>query len=127
VTVSRALSAEENNRYPWASRINDYVPVGRLRHAALTASGIGLLVLTIGAGVLFLQATNVREGIGLTTTLFGQITLVVSGVLIGFGFVFGIITAITALVHNAMTPLVWSVAALTPGLVALFIVASRTL
>jgi hypothetical protein len=124
--VARALTADEHNRYPWATRINDYVPVGRPRRYALTASGIGLLVLIAGAGFLFLTSTNVREGIGLTTTTFGRITLAVSGAFLLFGFVVGIATAVTAVIRNAMTPLVWSLAAAAPGFIALLVYAARS-
>ena len=33
--MARALTADEQQRYPWATRISDFVPVGRWRKIGL--------------------------------------------------------------------------------------------
>jgi len=109
--VARALTVEEQQRYPWASRIIDYVPVGTLRKVGLWAAVLALVCFLAGTVALALVAVDIRDTLG-------RITLAVSGVLAVAGFVLGLVGLIPALMRSATGPLLWSLAAMVPGLAA---------
>jgi len=123
--VARTLTADEQVRYPWASRITDYVPVGRLRKAALLCAGAGLLVLVVGMGIIVLRSVSIRHGLHVKSSPLGQVTLISSFALFGVAFVVGAVTAVSAWIRGAKTPLVWSLGAMVPGVVVLLIYFTR--
>jgi hypothetical protein len=112
--MARVLTADEQLRYPWATRIGDYVPVGRARKLALLAVGVGVAVLILGLGFLYVTADDVRHGVAVRGPVIGWLTLIIPGVLFAIAFVIGCVTAVPALIHKATTPLVWSLCAIAP-------------
>ena len=116
--MARALTVEEQQRYPWASRIIDYVPVGTLRKVGLWAAVLALVCFLAGTVALALVAVDIRDGVSYNSGTLGRITLAVSGVLAVAGFVLGLVGLIPALMRSATGPLLWSLAAMVPGLAA---------
>jgi hypothetical protein len=110
--MARALTVDEQARYPWASRIVDYVPVGRLRHIAVYLSAAGLTLLLITFAVVAATDQNVRNGVHVTASMPGRLGLWVALGLMAAGFVLGVYTAVQAVVRSAKGALVWSVFAL---------------
>jgi hypothetical protein len=120
--MARALTADEKLRYPWASRVTDFVPAGRWRSSALLCAGLGVVAFGLGAGFLYVTAADVRAGVSLTSGTIGRLTLVIGGSLLIYAFVTGLITGVTALIKNAMTPLMYSLGAMAPVLIFALIV-----
>jgi hypothetical protein len=116
--VSRALTAEEQTRYPWASRINDYVPVGRLRKIGLGVAVVSVACFLAGSMALVLIAVDIHDGVRYLSGTLGRLTLIASGLLAVVAFVLGAVGAFPAAARNARGALLWSVAAMSPALVA---------
>jgi len=112
--MARALTADEQQRYPWATRISDFVPVGRWRKTGLACVVAALVVLALGIGYLYLSASNIKRGVEIVDRTIGIGSLGIAGALVVIAFVIGIVTGIQALVHSAKTPLVWSLACIAP-------------
>lgn len=114
--MARALTQQEKVRYPWASRIVDYVPIGRWRKIALAAAVGGLSLYALGIlGIYFFSPYLLIEH-GLPVGVAEYIVMVPSFVAMGVGFVLGLVTAVTALLRRARPALIWSVGAMLPGL-----------
>jgi len=114
--VARALSPQELTRYPWASQITDYVPVGRLRKVAVGCTAVGIVFLVIGTIVSLAMATNIHHALALkhpvlAIGVFGGI------VLAGIGILLGVVTGVQAVVKGFRSLLLWSAAAIVPALV----------
>ncbi|HMK91374.1 MAG TPA: hypothetical protein VK576_00090 [Thermoleophilia bacterium] len=114
--MARALSPQELTRYPWASQITDYVPVGRLRKLAVGCTAVGLVFLVIGTIVSLAMATNIHHALALkhpvlAIGVFGGI------VLAGIGILLGVVTGVQAVVKGFRSLLLWSAAAIVPALV----------
>ena len=120
--VARALTVEEQQRYPWASRINDFVPIGSFRKVGLGAAVLALACFVLGTVALCLVAVDIRNGVSYTSGTLGRVTLAVSGALAVAGFVLGLLGVVPALVRNAKGPLLWSLAAMVPALAAVVFV-----
>ncbi len=106
--MARTLTADEQARYPWASRIIDYVPVGRLRHLAVYLSAAGLTLLLLTFAVVAATEQNVRNGVHVTASMPGRLALWVSLGLMAAGFACGVYTAVQAIIRSAKSPLAWS-------------------
>lgn len=119
--MARPLTADEKLRYPWASRITDFVPVGRTRRLGVLLAVGGLVVLAVGWGGIYITVNNVHAGVSITGGIAGRIVLAVSGSLMGAGLVIGLVTGVSALMRSAKTPLVWSIFATVPGAVAIVV------
>jgi hypothetical protein len=113
--MASALTADEQQRYPWATRISDFVPVGRWRKIGLACVGAAVVILAIGIGYLYLTAENIKRGVEIVDRTIGIGSLGIAGVLVAIAFVIGIVTGIQALIHSAKTPLVWSLACIAPA------------
>lgn len=116
--MARALTVEEQQRYPWASRINDYVPIGTIRKVGLGAAALALVCFLVGTVALCLVAVDIRNGVNYTDGTLGRVTLAVSGSLAVAGFVLGLLGVVPALRRNATGTLLWSLAAMAPAVAA---------
>lgn len=114
--MSRALTSEEKLRYPWASQITDFTPVGRWRRAALTVAGVGLAWYVLGVLFIFFFTSHLDMRRGLPDGAVEAAVLWPAMGLIALGFLGGLATGVQAVVRAARTPLVWSVFAMLPGL-----------
>lgn len=120
--MARPLTPEELTRYPWASQISDYVPVGRLRTWGLLIGLAGLVVVVVGAVVSLAQAINIHHAVtmhhfatALGVYLGGALTIT-AAVLGGITLVQGIAR------RGSFSVLVWSILAIVPLLVMVFFV-----
>jgi hypothetical protein len=113
--VARPLTPDELTRYPWATQISDYVPVGRLRAIGALLGIAGLVVLLIGALVSVAAAQNVHHAVAmdhLPTKL---------GVYLGLALtivaaLIGVVTLVQGLLKRGSLTLVWwSVVAIAPA------------
>ena len=122
--MARPLTPDELTRYPWASQISDYVPVGRLRTWGVLLGLAGLVVVLIGAIVSLAEAVSIHHAVTmhhLPTKL---------GVYLGMALaiaaaVLGAITLVQGIVRRASASvLLWSITAIVPLLIVLFVVRS---
>ena len=120
--MARPLTPDELTRYPWASQISDYVPVGTLRTAALLTGLAGLVALMFGTVVSLAMAENIHHAVTM------QHLPTVLGVYVGIALtsvaaVIGIVTAVQGIVQRGSLSLLWwSAGAIAPAvLVYLFI------
>ena len=65
--MARPLTPDELARYPWASQISDYMPVGRLRKSAVYFGLAGLTILLIGAIFSLAEAQNIHSAVPCAT------------------------------------------------------------
>lgn len=114
--MARTLSPDELSRYPWATRINDYVPVGPIRKAALLSSVLGALVLLAGVIASLAMAENIHHAVNMGH-LPTKVGVYGSMVLTGIGGVLGIITGIQALLKSANSLVWWAAGAVIPALI----------
>jgi hypothetical protein len=120
--VARPLTSDELTRYPWASRIGDYVPVGRLRTMAVLIGLGGLAVLLLGCIVSLAAAENIRNAVTMShwataAGVYGSIALS------AMGAVLGAVTLVQWLMRRgSITPLVWSIGAFVPLLVIVYLI-----
>ncbi len=120
--MARALTPDELTRYPWASRIGDYVPVGRLRTTAVLIGVGGLLVLLLGCIVSLAAAENIRHAV--TMSHWGTAAGVYGGIaLSAVGAVLGVVTLVQWFSRRgSIAPLLWSLGAFVPVLVIVFLI-----
>jgi hypothetical protein len=114
--VSRALTPEEKVRYPWASRITDYVPVGFWRRLGLGLTGGGVSVLVLGVLVIYLFTSHLHLHHGVPRGADEWAVFGVSSVLLAAGFVIGLVTGISAWLRQGRQALMWSLGAALPPL-----------
>jgi len=110
--MPRALTEPERLRYPWASQITDYVPVGRLRRIGLFLATAGFALLAVGMLVIYVVTMHVRLHHGVPGRLVEWIVYLASMALVGAGFVIGLVTAGSAVARRARLPLLYSVGAI---------------
>jgi len=119
--VARSLTPDELARYPWASQISDYVPVGKLRKYAVYLGLVGLVVLLVGAIFSLAQAENIHRAVTmhhLPTELgvYGGMALTLVAAALG------VLTGVQTLIkHGSLSLLAWSAGAILPA-VLLFLV-----
>ncbi len=120
--MARPLTPDELTRYPWASQIGDYVPVGRLRTIAVLIGVGGFIVLLIGCIVSLAAAENVRHAV--TMSHWATAAGVYGGIaLAGLGAALGIVTLVQWFSRRgSLAPLVWSICACLPLLVIVFLI-----
>jgi hypothetical protein len=120
--VARPLTPDELTRYPWASQISDYVPVGTLRAAGLLIGIAGVIVLLFGTIVSLAQAENIHHAVTmqhLPTVLGVYIGLVLTTV----AAVIGVVTAVQGIAkRGAWSLLWWSAGAIAPVLLVVFVI-----
>ena len=120
--MARSLTPDELTRYPWASQISDYVPVGRLRAIGALVGIAGLVVLLVGALVSVAAAQNVHHAVAmnhLPTKLGGYLGMVLAGV----AAVIGVVTLVQGIVKRGSLTLVWwSAVAIVPALVMFLVI-----
>lgn len=119
--MARALTQAELNRYPWASQITDYVPVGRLRKVGLACTGAGVVVLLVGIIISLALATNIRNAVSMDHPIVA-IGVYIGIVLAATGLVIGIVTGVQALARGVRSLLLWSLATVAPALLMLAVV-----
>ena len=119
--MARALSQDEQVRYPWASRIVDFVPVGRLRHIGIYVSLGGLTMLVVSLIVVVVTSQNVRNGVHLEASTLGRVAADVSLLVMAAGFVIGLVGLVQAVVRNAKLPMLWSLMAMWELPLAMFL------
>ena len=120
--MARPLTPDELTRYPWASQISDYVPIGRLRTWGLLLGLAAWSVVLVGAIVSLAQAINIHHAV----TMHHLATAL--GVYIGTAMtiaaaVLGVITFVQGIARRgSFSVLLWSVMGIVPLLVMLFVV-----
>ena len=123
--MARALTTQELTRYPWASQITDYVPVGRLRKVAVGCTVVGVVFLILGTIVSLAMATNIHHALALkhpvlAVGVFGGI------VLGGIGILLGVVTGVQAVLKGFRSLLLWSAAAIVPAAVMIVVIYAVT-
>jgi len=120
--VARQLTPDELTRYPWASQIGDFVPVGRLRTIAVLIGIGGFFVLLLGCIISLAAAENIRHAV--TMSHWATAAGVYGGIaLSAVGAVLGAVTLVQWLSRRgSLTPLVWSIGAFVPLLVIVFLI-----
>ncbi len=119
--MARPLTPDELARYPWASQISDYMPVGRLRKSAVYFGLAGLTILLIGAIFSLAEAQNIHSAVTMRHLptkigVYGGMALTLIGAALG------VVTAIQGIVHRgAHSLLLWSAAAIAPALLVFFV------
>jgi hypothetical protein len=119
--VARPLTPDELARYPWASQITDYVPVGRLRKYGVYLGLAGLTVLLLGAIFSLAQAENIHHAVTmhhLPTELgvYGGMALTLIAAALG------VLTGVQSIVrHGSISLMLWSVAAIAPALLVFLV------
>jgi hypothetical protein len=118
--VARPLTPDELTRYPWASQISDYIPVGRLRTSGMLVGVAGLVVLLIGMIVSLAMAENIHHAVTmhhLPTAL---------GVYVGMALttvaaLIGVVTAVQGIAkRGSLSLLWWSAGAIAPAVIMYF-------
>ncbi len=97
--MARPLTPDELTRYPWASQISDYVPVGTLRASGLLIGIAGFCVLLCGTIVSLAQAENIHHAVTM------QHLPTVLGVYVGMALtiaaaVIGVVTGVQGIVKR---------------------------
>ena len=120
--MARPLTPDELTRYPWASQIGDYVPVGRLRTIAVLIGLGGLAVLLLGCIVSLAAAENIRHAV--TMSHWATAAGVYCGIaLSAVGAVLGAVTLVQwSMRRGSLAPLLWSICACLPLLVIVFLI-----
>ena len=122
--MARPLTPDELTRYPWASQISDYVPVGTLRAAGVLIGIGGLVVLLCGTIVSLAMAENIHHAV----TMHHLPTLL--GVYVGIALtsvagLIGVVTAVQGIAKRGSFSLLWwSAGAIAPAVIMLFVVRS---
>jgi hypothetical protein len=120
--VARPLTPDELTRYPWATQISDYVPVGRLRAIGVLVGIAGLVVLLLGALVSVAAAQNVHHAVAmnhLPTKLGVYLGLALTGV----AALIGVVTLVEGLLkRGSLALLCWSVVAIAPAVIMFLVV-----
>ena len=119
--MARPLTADELNRYPWATRITDYIPVGRLRKIGLACTSAGAIVLLLGIMISLALSTNVRNAVSMDHPIVA-IGVYIGIALAGTGLVIGIVTGVQAVARGVRSLLLWSLATIAPALLMLALV-----
>ena len=120
--MARPLTPEELTRYPWASQISDYVPVGRLRKTSVLIGITGLVVLLVGAVISLVAAENIHHAVSMHH-LPTELGVYGSMVLTGIAAVLAIVAAVQGYVkRKAVTLPWWTVAAIVPAILVFFVV-----
>jgi hypothetical protein len=114
--MARALTAQEKLRYPWASRITDYVPVGRWRRIAFKTAWGGLALYIGGTLAIFVFSSYLRMVNGLPDGVAEFLVTVPAFLAMAVGFFIGLVTAVQAARQEARPALAYSVAAMLPGI-----------
>jgi hypothetical protein len=115
--MARALTPDEQTRYPWASQIVDYMPIGRVRKVALWAGGGGFALYLVGLLVIWVFSPQLLMENGLPVGVAETIVCVPAFLAMAVGFVLGLVTGVRAAAKQARPALAWSVAAMLPGLI----------
>jgi len=125
--MARALTAEEQQRYPWATQITDYVPVGSWRRIGGIIGGVGLAWSILGAATVFVihRSLQLKGGLPHSGLSWGVFAPAMG--LMAVAFVIGLATTVTGVARRLRGPLVWSIGAMVPALLwlALFLLAHR--
>ena len=122
--MARPLTPDELARYPWASQISDYVPVGRYRKAAVLTGLAGLAVLLVGALVSLAAAENIHHAVTMHH-LPTQLGVYCGLALTAAAAALAVLTAVQGIAKRGSISLLWwSAAAIAPLLFVLFFVSS---
>jgi hypothetical protein len=119
--VARALTADEHARYPWASRIEDYVPVGRTRKIAVLIAYVGWVISWIGMFVSLVLAENIHHAVNMTHAP-TAITMYIALVLTAIGAILGVAMGVVALIRKSSGMIGWAVAAVVPALAVYLVI-----
>jgi hypothetical protein len=115
--MSRSLTADEQVRYPWATEITDFVPVGRWRRRGALCAWAGAALYVLGAVGIYVFASIVATWHGIPDRPL-SIPFLGLGILgMAAGFVIGIATLPKAIASNARSPIAWSAVAMLPLLI----------
>jgi hypothetical protein len=117
--MARALTPQEQLRYPWASRIVDYLPIGRWRRVAFWVALGGLALYVVGTLAIFVFSPYLKVKNGLPDGVAEYLVTVPAFAAMAVGFLLGLVTAIQAAVRQARPALAWSIGAMLPGAVVL--------
>ena len=112
--MSRPLTADEQLRYPWASQITDFVPVGRWRRRGVMCAWIGAAVYVVGAVGIYVFTSHIHTWHGIPKGSLAGVFLGLGLLGMAAGFVIGAATLPKAIASNARSPIAWSSLALVP-------------
>ena len=120
--MARQLTPDELTRYPWASQIGDFVPVGRLRTIAVLIGIGGFFVLLLGCIVSLAAAENIRHAV--TMSHWATAAGVYCGIALSVvGAALGAVTLVQWFSRRgSIAPLLWSTAAFVPVLVIVLMI-----
>ncbi len=120
--MARPLTPDELTRYPWATQISDYVPVGRLRTIGVLVGIAGLIVVLLGALVSVAAAQNVHHAVAmnhLPTKLGVYLGLALTVV----AALIGLVTLVQGLLKRGSLVLVcWSAVAIAPAVIMFLVI-----
>ena len=120
--MARSLTPDELARYPWASQISDYVPVGRLRAIGVLVGIAGLVVLLLGALVSVAAAQNVHHAVAMNH-LPTKLGVYLGVALTGVAALIGVVTLVEGLLkRGSLALLCWSVVAIAPAVIMFLVV-----
>jgi hypothetical protein len=120
--VARPLTPDELTRYPWATQISDYVPVGRLRAIGVLVGIAGLIVLLLGALVSVAAAQNVHHAVGMDH-LPTKIGVYLGLALTIVAALIGVVTLVQGLLkRGSLALLCWSVVAIAPAVIMFLVI-----
>ena len=120
--MARPLTPEELTRYPWASQISDYVPVGRMRTLAVLLGIAGLIVVILGAIVSLASAVSIHHAVN-THHLATALGVYLGTALTVAAAAIGVITLVQGIAKRAsLTVLLWSIMAIVPLLLITLVV-----
>lgn len=120
--MPRALNADEKLRYPWATRINDYVPVGPVRRAAMIIAGVGFGLFLLVAIVFFVGGKHLHLAHGIPQTGLAWATYGPAIFLMLAAGVVGLVTFGQAVAKSAHTAMLWSLIAVLPAVLWVLLV-----
>jgi hypothetical protein len=116
------LTPDELSRYPWASRIDDYVPVGRMRKAGVLLGVGGVVVVLLGATVSLVTAANIHHAVNMhhwptAVGVYCGMALTLAAA------VLGIVTAVQGFrKRGSITLPWWSVVAIAPAVIVFLVI-----
>ena len=120
--MARPLTPDELTRYPWATQISDYVPVGRLRAIGVLVGIAGLVVLLLGALVSVAAAQNVHHAVAMNH-LPTKLGVYLGVALTGVAALIGVVTLVEGLLkRGSLALLCWSVVAIAPAVIMFLVV-----
>lgn len=113
--MARELTQNEQVRYPWATRINDYTPVGTVRRWSLILAWSSLAAACLVWLLVYMTMSRGAPGQSVHLGTAWRVLVIAFAVVSFAGGVAGLVTLVQAVMKNARTAMVWSVATAIPA------------